>query len=217
MQITNKVSTRAVIKTSRTASGLPSLAAKPISKRNMRSAVVVRAEAESTEAKSEAVKYEPLYEQLQPLYEAAEGVEYSVGGQRWQDLMAFEGFAPEVINGRLAMLGFVAAVGAEITTGQTFMTQLGHNFLPVVFHLGLFAGASVAPAILTGKPLAELVAEASGVEAAGFKEFQGTAFSSFEQLKKFTPEVELYNGRAAMVGIAALIFCETLTGSALFP
>eukprot|EP00873_Tetraselmis_striata_P035450 jgi/Tetstr1/455714/TSEL_042521.t1 len=33
--------------------------------------------------------------------------------------MAFSGPAPEVINGRLAMLGFAAALGAELSTGQT--------------------------------------------------------------------------------------------------
>jgi drug/metabolite transporter superfamily protein YnfA len=38
--------------------------------------------------------------------------------------MAFAGPGPEVINGRLAMLAFVAAAGAELATGFTVMQQL---------------------------------------------------------------------------------------------
>ena len=33
------------------------------------------------------------------------------------DVMNFDGIAPELVNGRLAMLGFLAAVGAEISSG----------------------------------------------------------------------------------------------------
>lgn len=32
--------------------------------------------------------------------------------------MAFDGKAPEITNGRLAMLGFLAAVAAELATGK---------------------------------------------------------------------------------------------------
>lgn len=35
------------------------------------------------------------------------------------DVMAFSGPAPEIVNGRLAMLGFVAAVAAEFTSGES--------------------------------------------------------------------------------------------------
>jgi hypothetical protein len=34
------------------------------------------------------------------------------------DVMAFSGPGPEVINGRLSMIGFVAAVGAELSSGE---------------------------------------------------------------------------------------------------
>lgn len=36
--------------------------------------------------------------------------------------MAFNG-APEIANGRLAMLGFLAAVGAELATGESIFQQ----------------------------------------------------------------------------------------------
>jgi Chlorophyll A-B binding protein len=38
------------------------------------------------------------------------------------EIMAFSGPAPEIINGRLAMLGFLSAVAAEAVSG---------NFLPL--------------------------------------------------------------------------------------
>eukprot|EP00239_Pterosperma_sp_CCMP1384_P000071 CAMPEP_0197847122 /NCGR_PEP_ID=MMETSP1438-20131217/5216_1 /TAXON_ID=1461541 /ORGANISM="Pterosperma sp., Strain CCMP1384" /LENGTH=219 /DNA_ID=CAMNT_0043458953 /DNA_START=54 /DNA_END=713 /DNA_ORIENTATION=- len=215
MQANKVLSARATLNGSRAAKGLPVLAAKPLNKKALRSAVIVRAEEPSTtEAPKETVvaeKYEVLNPNLQPVYEAAESIEYSIGGQRWQDLMAFQGFAPEVINGRLAMLGFVAGAAAEVTTGQPFMTQFGNHFFGVSFHLALFAAASLAPAIISNKSLPDLVKEATGQEAAGFG---GSGFP--EELKKFTPEVELMNGRAAMVGVASMIVLETLTGKALF-
>merc|ERR1719398_402469 len=42
--------------------------------------------------------------------------------------MNFNSWAPEVINGRLAQLGFVAAVQSEISTGQTLAEQFQNNF-----------------------------------------------------------------------------------------
>ncbi len=40
------------------------------------------------------------------------------------EAMAFSGSAPETINGRLAMLGFVAALGAEASSGETIFQQV---------------------------------------------------------------------------------------------
>ena len=36
--------------------------------------------------------------------------------------MNFGGSAPELVNGRLAMLGFIAAVGAELSSGEGSVT-----------------------------------------------------------------------------------------------
>lgn len=44
-------------------------------------------------------------------------------------LMAFDGAAPELINGRLAMLGFFAALGAEISSGEGVLQQVNINCL----------------------------------------------------------------------------------------
>jgi hypothetical protein len=45
--------------------------------------------------------------------------------------------------------------------------------------------------------------------------FKGGPWSA-EMRKKFSPEVEQLNGRAAMVGVASLILVETFKGRALF-
>lgn len=42
-------------------------------------------------------------------------------------LMAFSGPAPELINGRLSMLAFVAALGAELSSGEPVLRQLGQE------------------------------------------------------------------------------------------
>ena len=56
------------------------------------------------------------------------------------DVMNFDGIAPELVNGRLAMLGFLAAVGAEISSGEveTFFRgphQTGATHVCVLRHV----------------------------------------------------------------------------------
>lgn len=43
------------------------------------------------------------------------------------DVMGFGGSVPEIANGRLAMLGFVAAVGAEFASGGWMGCQQHRN------------------------------------------------------------------------------------------
>jgi uncharacterized surface protein with fasciclin (FAS1) repeats len=63
-----------------------------------------------------------------------------------QQVLAFEGWAPEVINGRLAMLGFLTAVVQEVATGQSFTEQFSSNFGIFAAQIQLWAFASLAPA-----------------------------------------------------------------------
>merc|ERR1712086_131705 len=101
------------------------------------------------------------------------------------------------------MLGFVAAVGAELSTGQTFSYQFWHNAPTVFFHFGIFAGASLMPAVMSGNSIKEIWTSAKK---------EGMP----EGLEKYNADVELMNGRAAMVGMLGLFLVESVKGSALF-
>lgn len=63
-----------------------------------------------------------------------------------QQVLAFEGWAPEVINGRLAMLGFLTCLVQEVATGHSFTQQLGDNFNIFAAQVQLWAFASLVPA-----------------------------------------------------------------------
>ena len=66
-------------------------------------------------------------------------------------VFAFAGPGPEVINGRLAMLAFVAAAGAEFATGFTAVQQLREAPALVGVTFVVFIIASlVCPPLVTG-------------------------------------------------------------------
>ncbi|KAI5400688.1 early light-induced protein, chloroplastic-like isoform X1 [Lathyrus oleraceus] len=110
---------------------------------------------------------------------------------KFSDLMAFGGPAPERINGRLAMIGFVAAMGVEIAKGQGLFEQLSGGGVP------WFLGTSV---LLS---LASLIPFSQGV--------------SVESKSKriMSSDAELWNGRIAMLGLIALAFTEYVKGTSL--
>ncbi|XP_058769716.1 early light-induced protein, chloroplastic-like isoform X1 [Vicia villosa] len=110
---------------------------------------------------------------------------------KFSDLMAFGGPAPERINGRLAMIGFVAALGVEIARGQGLFEQISGGGVP------WFLGTSV---LLT---LASLIPFLQGV--------------SVESKSKsiMSSDAELWNGRIAMLGLIALAFTEYVKGTSL--
>ncbi|KAJ0802467.1 putative chlorophyll A-B binding protein [Helianthus annuus] len=93
---------------------------------------------------------------------------------KFSDVLAFSGPAPERINGRLAMIGFVSAMVVELTNGQDVFAQISHG----------------------------------GVSAF-------VATSLVLSLASKSKSSELWNGRAAMLGLVALAFTEYVTGSAL--
>ena len=131
-----------------------------------------------------------------------------------QEILAFEGWAPEVINGRVAMLGFVLALAGEIATGESFTTQAAHNFGELTRTMFVWSLASLFPAFSSNE----------GYEANPFKmadskewEFVFRGCPPWLAVKDvFSPEVEQLNGRAAMIGCASMIVLETLLGHALF-
>ncbi|KAL6747086.1 hypothetical protein V8C86DRAFT_1800051 [Haematococcus lacustris] len=115
--------------------------------------------------------------------------------------MAFEGLAPETVNGRAAMLGFMFAISNELSSGESVYAQLiGGGAARMLVLIALVVAASFAPA-LRGVPMAEV-------------------FNKEPKKQKawgpFAPDAELINGRAAMVGIATIILLEGTSGTAFF-
>ncbi|KQK20607.1 low molecular mass early light-inducible protein HV90, chloroplastic [Brachypodium distachyon] len=106
------------------------------------------------------------------------------------DILSFSGPAPERINGRLAMVGFVAALSVEAARGGGLLSQAGSGagmgwFLTTT---ALLSVASLVP-LLQGQSV----------------ESKSSAF--------WSSDAELWNGRAAMLGLVALAATEVLTGA----
>lgn len=110
---------------------------------------------------------------------------------KFSDLMAFGGPAPERINGRLAMIGFVAAMGMELANGQGVFEQISSGGIP------WFLGTSVVLSLASLIPL-----------------FQGVSVES-KSKGLMTSDAEMWNGRFAMLGLIALAFTEFVKGGTL--
>ncbi|RZC61774.1 hypothetical protein C5167_023519 [Papaver somniferum] len=110
---------------------------------------------------------------------------------KFGDLLAFSGPAPERINGRLAMIGFVAAMGVEVARGTDVAAQLADGGLP------WFVITSIVLSVASLIPLSQGVSVESKSD--------GLMSSS----------AEMWNGRAAMLGLVALVLTEVAKGGAL--
>ncbi|KAJ4828585.1 Early light-induced protein 1, chloroplastic, partial [Turnera subulata] len=110
---------------------------------------------------------------------------------KFSDILAFSGPAPERINGRLAMIGFVAAMAVELSKGQDVFSQISEG------GVAWFVGTSVVLSIASLVPL-----------------FKGVSVESKSQ-GLMTSDAELLNGRFAMLGLVALAFTEFVKGGAL--
>jgi hypothetical protein len=106
------------------------------------------------------------------------------------NLMRFNGAAPEVINSRLAMLGCVAALTAELTTQTTVFEQFAKAPVPIVSVFVLFSVASLIPML-------------KGVPRYGGGHWGG--------IKQFTPDAEITVGRIAMLGFLGIVVNELIT------
>ncbi|XP_050219580.1 early light-induced protein 1, chloroplastic-like [Mercurialis annua] len=109
----------------------------------------------------------------------------------FSDVLAFSGPAPERINGRLAMVGFVAAIAVELAKGQDLLTQVSDGGIT------WFVGTSVLLSLASLIPL-----------------FKGINAESKSD-GVMTSDAELWNGRFAMLGLVALAFTEFVKGGAL--
>lgn len=109
----------------------------------------------------------------------------------FSDVFAFSGPAPERINGRLAMIGFVAAMAVELSKGQDVFAQISDG------GFAWFVGTSVLLSIASLVPL-----------------FKGVSVESKSD-GVMTSDAELWNGRFAMVGLVALALTEFVKGGTL--
>merc|ERR1711871_1327920 len=109
------------------------------------------------------------------------------------------GLAPEVMGGRAAMVGFLAAMGAELATQDSIFKQLGEGGTGGMLVFALVAAASFAP-IVQGK----------SAKAAFLKDGSPEAFGPFNA------QAEMLNGRAAMMGLLFLLAAEASQGQAFF-
>jgi len=117
------------------------------------------------------------------------------------DTMSFGGWAPELINGRVAQVGFVAGLGAEIATGESFPQQFQE-------HWGALAGAAFVIAVASFMPKLQSYAVSANP---AWNKGQATGYD----FGPFKVASEQLNSRAAMVGIAAMLVIEGLKGGPL--
>ena len=106
-------------------------------------------------------------------------------------MLAFSGPAPERINGRLAMIGFVSALAVELSNGQDVFTQISNGGIP------WFLGTSILLSFASLIPL-----------------FKGVSVESKSD-GVMTSKAALLNGRIAMLGLVALVFTEYVKGGTL--
>eukprot|EP00227_Mantoniella_beaufortii_P011596 CAMPEP_0197574856 /NCGR_PEP_ID=MMETSP1326-20131121/452_1 /TAXON_ID=1155430 /ORGANISM="Genus nov. species nov., Strain RCC2288" /LENGTH=232 /DNA_ID=CAMNT_0043137513 /DNA_START=90 /DNA_END=788 /DNA_ORIENTATION=- len=127
-------------------------------------------------------------------------------------MLAFkEPRAVEIINGRVAMLGWMAALGAEVFDQHSLSRQM---FTSRTFTLadGVIdtvtspaAGLFLIPAIVMAVLAASLAPVLRNNAENGLNEVP-------QDFGPFKASSEMTNGRAAMVGLAALMLAENFTG-----
>ncbi|KAI5580261.1 hypothetical protein BDE02_08G143500, partial [Populus trichocarpa] len=110
---------------------------------------------------------------------------------KFLDLFAFSGPAPERINGRLAMIGFVAAMAVELSKGQDLFSQISNG------GVSWFVGTSILLSVASLIPL-----------------FKGVSAESKSD-GVMTSDAEMWNGRFAMLGLVALACTEYVSGGTL--
>ncbi|PNW78882.1 hypothetical protein CHLRE_09g393173v5 [Chlamydomonas reinhardtii] len=125
-----------------------------------------------------------------------------------RDVFAFGGSAPERVNGRVAMMGFVSILGPELSKKQPVLEQVGDAWFGILLFSLTITFASILPKLVSGVSLKELhsVATSENLKGEGLQ----------QALALFDTNVELWAGRLAMLGFAGLIALETIKGGEAF-
>merc|ERR1712037_797091 len=130
-----------------------------------------------------------------PVTVAAEAAKVKPVPESFLDSMKFSGFAPEIINGRVAQVAFMAGLGAEISTGESFPQQFHDHPFALALAAGLVTMASFMPSIQ------------------GSTEYTSNPNSLPGQNEAtFNPDAEKLNGRTAMMGLMGILVVESLKG-----
>ncbi|KAI5072130.1 hypothetical protein GOP47_0012236 [Adiantum capillus-veneris] len=108
------------------------------------------------------------------------------GDKSVESVMKFDGVGPETVNSRLAMVGIIWALVAEVITGQSLVEQVtkGSGFLWFLLVAPVFIWATFVPIFGRG--------ESPDSRKAG----------------PFNAKAERWNGRAAMIGFISLLITE---------
>merc|ERR1712032_678416 len=168
----------------------------------------VRAEATSDEPKDTAWRREGKTTKVEPPSPLAPAVVSKYG-----ELMSLGGVAPELINGRVCMGAFVAAVGAELATHETVAQQFADAPLASAAFFSIIYLASFIPSIRGGDmDPSNDYGKFWQRWASPFQKTDSTPETrtreEHEQLKSpfCTPStIEMWNGRLAMLGLTALV------------
>lgn len=112
------------------------------------------------------------------------------------DYFEFKSWGPEVINGRLAMWGFVTGAAAEMASGQSTFEQFtsGGGHFSFLLASALIIAASIMPRM----------------------QGENTSKPESKENGMWSASTELLNGRAAMVGFSVMMLQEAITGSPIF-
>jgi len=108
--------------------------------------------------------------------------------------------SPEHINGRAAMMGFVAGMAAEAATGQALLQQAQSHPIAVAVLAGLVTLGSIMPVLTMGATDEALGLTGERIGGVG---------------PRWTPEAERLNGQAAMAGLAGVVLLELILGHSL--